>query len=188
MKLRTVLSAAGAAFLLAGALAIVPAARAGTPKCFGEEATKTIGAGASGHVYGTEGDDVIVGTVTSGGGGTLVVHGLGGADLICVSSEASGPLIKSKGEDGRDKMKGDRAQFFGGAGGDRIIDWYGSGYAEGGPGNDRMLDNGGSGDSFYGQGGDDYINVDPHGGYAYGGPGTDTCIGDPLYESPGCEN
>ena len=182
MTRRTVVSTAGAAILLAGALASVPLARAGGPKCFGEEATRTVGGGASGHVYGTQGDDVIVGTI--GRDKTVVIHGRDGADRICVDGPGNYPTIK--GEDGRDKMKGDRAQFFGGPGGDIIIDWIGSGYAEGGPGNDRITDTGGSGDFFYGQGGDDYLDVSPHRGYAFGGPGTDTCTGNPI-KTEGCE-
>ncbi|MDQ3954752.1 MAG: hypothetical protein M3285_04285 [Actinomycetota bacterium] len=182
MKRQTVVSAAGATILLMGALVVVPLARAGTPKCFGEKATKTIGSGASGHVYGTQGDDVIVGT--TGYEAAVVVHGRDGHDRICVNSP--GAPLKLEGGDGRDKMKGNRAQFFGGAGGDRIIDWLGSGFAEGGPGNDRITDTGGQ-DHFYGQGGDDYLDVSPQRGFAYGGPGTDTCVGNPQVKE-GCEN
>ena len=182
MKRKAVVSTAGFALLLLGGLAAVPLAEAGTPRCFGEEATKTVGAGASGHIYGTQGDDVITGT--TGFDQAVVVHGRDGDDRICVN--APGGQLKIEGGDGRDKMKGDRAQFFGGPGGDRIIDWYGSGFAEGGPGNDRITDTGGQ-DHFYGQGGDDYLDVSPQRGFAYGGAGTDTCVGNPQ-TAEGCEN
>jgi Ca2+-binding RTX toxin-like protein len=183
MKRKTIVSTSGAAILLVGALAAVPLARAGTPNCFGEEATRTVGSGASGDVYGTQGDDVIVGTI--GREAPVVVHGRDGNDRICVNSP--GPLLKLEGGEGGDKMRGNRASFEGGPGGDRIIDWIGSGYAEGGLGNDRITDTGGSGDYFYGQSGDDYLDVSPHRGYAFGGPGTDTCVGNP-FKTEGCEN
>jgi hypothetical protein len=163
---------AAAALAGAGVLTSMPPVAAGA-SCFGREATRTVGPNRTGHYYGTNGNDVIVGNIGPGGGyATIVIHGRGGDDRICVNNAG-----KIKGEDGADKIRGDRAQLFGGPGADRSIDWYGSGYAEGGPGPDRLLDEGGSGDSFYGQAGNDYINLNPAGGSAYGGTGRDTCVG-----------
>src|SRR5688572_28180227 len=96
--------------LITGALTGLPGARAGVPMCFGEERTERVPAGARGHFYGTNGDDVIMGNVTGDGSGSLVVHGKDGDDRICVSSGSGGPLLKIQGNDGRDKMRGNRAQ------------------------------------------------------------------------------
>ncbi len=177
-----VLPAVVAAFMLVSLAAVFSSARAGSD-CFGRAPTRTVGSGARGDVYGTQGDDVIVGSLT--GSGSTRIRARGGNDRVCVNT--TGPLLEIYGQDDNDRLKGDRAQFFGGDGADVVRDWPGSGYAEGGAGPDRLFGGGGSGDSLYGQGGDDYLDVGAHGGYAYGGPGTDTCTGGHLFEAVSCE-
>jgi Ca2+-binding RTX toxin-like protein len=165
----------GATLLAAATIVNAPVADAGSG-CFGRERTRTVGPNATGHYYGTNGNDVIVGRLT-GNSGSLVVHGKDGDDRICVSTNGGILPLRLKGEEGNDKLRGARMNGYGGPGRDTIIDWLGSGLAYGGDGADRMLDEGGSGDYFYGEGGNDYINLNPHGGYAFGGAGEDTCVG-----------
>lgn len=155
-----------------------PARGGGQATCFGKAATMT----ATGKNFeGTSGNDVIVGNYKS----DATVHGRGGNDRICVNTSFG--FLKLYGDGGNDKIKGDRAQLFGGAGRDVLKDWVGSGSVEGGPGADRLFGGGGT-DHLFGNGGDDYLDLGAHSGYAYGGDGTDTCVNtNPDYVIDSCE-
>jgi Ca2+-binding RTX toxin-like protein len=125
---RRVCALAGAA-VLAGSVALVPAAEAAVPKCFGKRAT-IVGTRRGDEIRGTRRADVIV----AKGGNDLVI-GRGGGDRICLGAGADGAL----GGGGADRIKGGRGSDFatGGGGPDRIfLEGGAEEFASGGPGND----------------------------------------------------
>jgi Ca2+-binding RTX toxin-like protein len=146
-----------AGLLLTLALASLPAAAAGSPQpegtyiknCFGFFPTLPIGT-----TQGTEGDDVMVGTIHDD-----VIHGNGGNDLICswtgndtiYGDAGDDSLWGNKGDDvlyggpGQDKLGGLQGcdDLYGGSGSDSLLPGYGgypgsgcTGYVSGGPGAD----------------------------------------------------
>lgn len=105
-----------------------------TPTCNGTLAS----------IWGTDGDNVIVGTenrdVISAMGGNDIVYGLGGNDVIC--GDAGNDIIF--GGEGKDRLLGGRGNdmLFGEAGEDKLVGSSGSDVLDGGDDDDNL--NGGS--------------------------------------------
>ena len=126
-------------------------------------------------LYGTEGNDVLTGTIT----GRNVIYGLGGNDTISVTYiNATTELY---GGDGDDKITGSLwgADYIDGGPGDDILSGnWGNDIILGGDGNDR-IDGGPGNDVLYTGSGNDYVQ----GGYGndtiYCGPGTNQIDGGP---------
>ena len=126
-------------------------------------------------LYGTEGNDVLTGTIT----GRNVIYGLGGNDTISVTYiNATTELY---GGDGDDKITGSLwgADYIdGGPGNDILSGNWGNDIILGGDGNDRI--NGGAGDDvLYTGSGNDYVQGDYGNDTIYCGPGTNQIDGGP---------
>src|SRR3954447_13093689 len=124
-------------------------------------------------LYGTEGNDVLTGTIT----GHNVIYGLGGNDTISVTYiNATTELY---GGDGDDKITGSLwgADYIdGGPGNDILSGNWGNDIILGGDGNDRI--NGGAGDDvLYTGSGNDYVQGGFGNDTIYCGPGTNQIDG-----------
>lgn len=120
-------------------------------------------------IYGTPGDDVIVGSK-----GVDRIEGLGGNDIICAL--AGSDIVN--GGPGNDRLfsgSGDDAMH-GGAGDDLLVGENGKNTLNGGPGNDRINARGGS-DNIFGGGGNDVIQAGGDMDAVSGGAGADRIFG-----------
>jgi Ca2+-binding RTX toxin-like protein len=129
---------------------------------------------------GTEGGDVIVGTL-----GPDQINGLGGGDLICgwdgndqISGGAANDTVV--GQRGEDSLSGDagKDRVGGGSGEDSVRGGGGGDGLIGGP-NDDVLRGGAAKDRIFGKAGDDTMFGDGGPDRLRGGPGTDRFNGGP---------
>jgi Ca2+-binding RTX toxin-like protein len=159
------ITATGVAVLCALAFTVAPVAADDAPTCEGTPAT--IVAAGGGPVFGTDGDDVIVGTTAAD-----TIYGLGGNDLICGAPDGATT-------DGGDTI-------YGGDGDDNIVGMLGNDTLYGEGGNDGLVggdftgEPGNPGSS--GGNGDDILdgdNVDQNGEGPAPDPNanTDNCAG-----------
>ena len=130
---------------------------------------------ASTSLVGTEGNDVLTGTVI----GHNVIYGLGGNDTISVSySSATTELY---GGDGDDIITGSTwgADYIdGGPGNDNLYGAWGNDIILGGDGNDRIYAGAGD-DVLYTGSGTDYVQADYGNDTIYCGPGINQIDGGP---------
>ena len=185
---RRLLRAVLAVSLFAAVLVSTPIAAAQegpSASCAGVPAT-IVGSGAS-EIFGTPGDDVIVGTkaaetITGGGGDDLICAG-GGADTI--EGGAGDDIVRGgvgadtiHGGQGDDELYGGRGKddVRGGRGDDYIEGNRHDDYLSGGLGSDNVR--GGKGaDEVYGNAGDDTAVGGGGDDYVAGGDGNDTVRG-----------
>jgi Ca2+-binding RTX toxin-like protein len=106
--------------------------------CWGMVATVVCGGG---DCWGTDGDDVIVGTA-----GADTIHALRGDDVVCALG-------------GNDTVYGDEGDdyLFAHEGSDTVSGGPGKDFINGGEGSDALLSGGPDGDVIYGEGGNDLI-------------------------------
>jgi Ca2+-binding RTX toxin-like protein len=129
-------------------------------------------------IFGTEGDDALVGTP-----GTDVIFGLGGNDRIAGMGDndivVGGPgNDRLSGDAGNDILCGGEGndQLAGGAGNDTLSGGAGDDVLSGDDGNDTLQGDAGA-DRLGGGAGDDTLNGGPDGDTCIGGAGTDTGAG-----------
>jgi Ca2+-binding RTX toxin-like protein len=171
------------------------------PKCAGRTATIFSEPGIPAPLFGTRGDDVIVGSdendqifgrrgsdLICGGGGNDLILGNEGADTI--NGEGGDDTIRGGDDQSPDRLGGQKGddKLFGGPGPDRLVGGSdedrlvgGDGDDDlfGGPGRDRLF-GGERADTLDGEDGNDYLNGGGAPGrlkdVGAGGPGVDTCV------------
>ena len=148
----------GVVLLLALGLAAAALPAGAVPTCLGQELTQAVG-----DLFGTPGDDVILGTAAG-----ETIYGLGGKDLIC-------------GGGGDDRLNGGAGNdtLGGGDGDDALYGQAGCDFLKGGPGNDLLYPGRPPGSacagSLEGQGGRDRFIINDAGrNDIFGGLGKDT--------------
>jgi Ca2+-binding RTX toxin-like protein len=150
-----------------------------------------------GALYGGSGDDVVYGSLSPEGQGTVDVFGGSGNDTLAGlrGTNVWGGIgddeitlfggQMARGEDGNDYlyattvagMDGDSVVFYGGSGNDTLLGWMESDTLHGGADNDDVY--GGAGNNFlYGGGGADDIQGGRDSDFLSGGEGNDSLTGD----------